>query len=158
MGNLFDLIFENFWVVLILFGIVSSMLGGDKKQQKRKPYSETTQMPTMTPAKRAEHKQVPRQQHRAKKVQEVAAKAQSYEQVKEELSTAQAYLAEKAAMIQKQKQAEQMPRKPQGLKTPVADSKVTQGTFSQNEVVNGIIMAEILGAPRAKKPYSGLRR
>ena len=154
MENLFDLIFDNFWIVLILFGIVSSMFGGDKKKQKSKPFSETTRMPTMT--QQTEHKQVPQQQRHAKKVQEAAASVKNNQQVKEELSTAQAYLAEKAAMMQKQ--AERLPKKSQDVKSPVTDSQVTKGTFSQNEVVNGIIMAEILGAPRAKKPYSQSRR
>ena len=156
MENLLDLIFENFWVVIILFGIVSSLFGGDKKQQNKKPYSETTQMPTITPAKQAEPKQMPQQQHHAKKVQEAAVRVQNKQRVKEELSTAQTYLAEKAAMMNKE--TEQLPRKSRDLNRQLADEKVTQGTFSQNEIVNGIIMAEILGAPRAKKPYSGVRR
>ena len=155
MENLFDLISENFWVIIILFGIVSSFFGGDKKQPSKKPYSETTQMPTMTP-KRPEYKQMPQQQHHAKKVQDAAARVQDKQQVKEELSAAQAYLAQKAAMMNKQ--SEQLPRKPLDLNQQLADEKVTKGTFSQNEIVNGIIMAEILGAPRAKKPYSGARR
>ena len=156
MENLLDLIFENFWVVIILFGIVSSLFGGDKKQQNKKPYSETTQMPTITPAKQAEPKQVPQQQHHAKKVEEAAVRVQNKQQVKEEFSTVQAYLAEKAAMMNKE--TEQLPRKSRDLNRQLADEKVTQGTFSQNEIVNGIIMAEILGAPRAKKSYSGVRR
>ena len=155
MGNIFDLIFENFWVAIILFGIVSSLFGGDKKQQNKKPYSETTLVPAITPAK-PEHKPMPQQQRYAKKVQETTAEVPYEQQVKEELSTARAYNAEKAAM--KNKEREQLPRKSHNYNRPLVDEKVTQGTFSQNEIVNGIIMSEILGAPRAKKPYSRARR
>ncbi|MGN1387577.1 MAG: hypothetical protein ACI4XS_13340 [Bacillus sp. (in: firmicutes)] len=155
MEHLFNLIFDNLWIVIILFGIVSSLFGGDKKQRKQKPFSETTRMPTMTQAKPAEQKQV-LQKQAAKKIQDAAAKVKESQPAKEELSSAQAYLAEKAALLQKQ--SERLPQKTLDISKPVSAEKKTQGTFSQNEVVNGIIMAEILGAPRAKKPYARSRR
>ncbi|MBD3109729.1 cell envelope integrity protein TolA [Bacillus sp. AGMB 02131] len=154
MEHLFNLIFDNLWVVIILLGLVSSLFGGDKKQQKKKPFSETTQMPTMTRSQQPKMEQKPQQ---VKKVQEVAAKSLNKDSVKEELSAAQTYLAERAAMLQ-QKQKEMPARKPLETHQRTEKEAVARGTFSQNEVVNGVIMAEILGAPRAKKPYSQSRR
>ena len=154
MEHLFNLIFDNLWVVIILLGLVSSLFGGDKKQQKKKPFSETTQMPTMTRSQQPKMEQKPQQ---VKKVQEVAGKSLNKDSVKEELSAAQTYLAERAAMLQQKKK--QMPaRKPLETHQRTEKEAVARGTFSQNEVVNGVIMAEILGAPRAKKPYSQSRR
>jgi len=158
MESLFDLIFENFWVLLILFGIVSSLFGGDKKKQKQKPYSETTQMPTMTPTILTESKKVLQRQNDEKKVKEIAAAVipENTQQVKEELPTAYNYLTEKQAKLQRQ--SEPMRKKTPDLQVQKVDEKATRGTFSQDEVVNGLIMAEILGPPRAKKPHARSRR
>jgi len=152
MSNLIDFVFENIGFVIVLIGIAASLMGGDSKKKDQKKFPETTQMPTsFEKAKPVIKKVVTESRKAAETVTPKQAQKTILTQVEQDYKSSMDRLAQQQVKLERQarqiKQDSLLPAKRHG-ELP---------TYSNNKVVNGIIMAEVLGAPRSKKPFSGRR-
>ena len=152
MDNLFDFIFSNLWIFIILFGVFSSFFGGDKKKEPKKHRPELD-LPTM---RQEEHKEVRREVKPAEVKRPLPKVKPSIQEektvVSEQLRYSQEQLARQAAQIEEKvstiKKSQEVQQK-SGKPLPSLQQK--------NNLVNGIVMAEILGPPRAKKPMHQMK-
>ena len=152
MENLFDFVFSNLWIFIILFGVFSSLLGGDKKKEQKKHRPELD-LPTMRQEKHREVRQevkpaeverpLPKMKSSIQEEKPVVSEQFRYSQ--EQLARQAARIEEKVATIKKSQEVQQKSVKP----LPSLQQKTN--------LVNGIVMAEILGPPRAKKPMHKMK-
>ena len=147
MESLFDFIFSNLWILVIAFGVISSLFGGDKKK-KAKEYRPQLDIPSMRQERYPEPKQEAQPVEVSTLVQEDKPKVQKETTMTvEQLRYMQERLARQAADVDKKVTAIQQSTtasKKQGGALPFYNKK--------SKLVNGIVMAEILGPPRAKRP------
>ncbi|MBA9025480.1 MULTISPECIES: hypothetical protein [Bacillaceae] len=161
MESLFDWIFGNIWVIAIIFGIISSMFS-KKKATQRDPKS------TGTPTTPINQKPV-REQNLPKHDQSKTIR-QFYEEAKKamepsrpdtlEIETdtkpnAEVWLKEQELKQQEAERKRQIQLKEDlAVRKEISDDSSpvyqTNFTISQQKVLDGIIMAEVLGPPRAK--------
>lgn len=146
MESLFDFIFSNIWLLVIVFGVISSLFGGDKKK-KGKEHRPQLDIPTMRTEKYDEPKQKAQPVEMSIPVQEDKPKEQKETTMAEEqLRYMQERLARQAADVDKKVIAIQ-----QSATTSRKQGGVLPSYSQKSKLVNGIVMAEILGPPRAKK-------
>ena len=157
MSNLIDFVFENIGFVIVLIGIAASLMGGgENKKKNQKKFPETTQMPTTFEKAKPV---VKRAITESKKVVETVAPKRDYQQprattmekVEQDYNSTLERLSKQKNQLEKQ--VKQIKHNP----TSHAKRHGELPTYSNNKLVNGIIMAEVLGAPRSKKPFSRRR-
>lgn len=169
MESLFDLIFGNIWFIVIIIGIVSSMFK-KKKEQQSEP--KRTGTPT-TPINQKPVREQSRPRHEptktirqfyeeAKKAMEPPVPA-ALEIEPEAKPAAEVWAKEQELQQQAAERTRKMqPKSISAVGNEISDhnSPVYQTTFeiNQQKVLDGIIMAEVLGLPRAKNRRRSGRR
>lgn len=162
--SIFNLLTENPFIFVILIGVISTLFGRDKETKKeQKP---PQQRPHRAPTNQAEREKEQRnmstlertkkmlEDASAKKVKEVvsSSKVKAHE-VESELSREYDNYLQKRSMLENQ--AAEMEIQVTSIKQAARNTKQVHElkAFSKNKLVDGIIMSEILGPPRAKKPF-----
>ncbi|WP_108669604.1 hypothetical protein [Peribacillus acanthi] len=149
MGDLIEVLTSNPFIIIILIGFISSLF----KRFKATPESpDKNPRPTKIPEisiedyfpaqpKPAESKKELSSYHQdvLKKLKE---KTQAEIEKKEDLS-----LDVEPTMIKNEHTTKQL------LKTPLMNEVQPQLHFSRKKLVEGIILSEVLGPPRSKKPF-----
>ncbi|MFJ5621432.1 hypothetical protein ACIQD3_01620 [Peribacillus loiseleuriae] len=169
MESLFDLIFKNIWVIAIIIGIVSRMFK-TKKEKQGEP--KRTGTPTTPINQKPVHEQNRPRHERTKTIR------QFYEEAKKSMesprpaaleiehevkSAAEVWAKEQELQQQESERTRKMqPKSISAAGNEISDhnSPVYQTNFeiTQQKVIDGIIMAEVLGPPRAKnRPRLGRR-
>ncbi|MGG3943450.1 hypothetical protein ABEV54_18645 [Peribacillus psychrosaccharolyticus] len=160
MEVLIDFFIRNPWLLIIVIGIVTS-LSGKKKKPEQEQTPNRPARPQQQPTVREVYRQAMQEMTEASKppVDEASML------MEEELARNQEHKAEleRAKLYQKkQKQLERIKAAKPVL--PIEDNSSpiynTNLQFDQQRLVDGIIMSEVLGQPRARKNMyrSGVRR
>ena len=155
--NLIDFILDNAFLLVIILGAISSVLGKSSKKEADSLPERQKQRPTVTQTLKdyqRKYEETIEQSKRAmgdyglpetpRETMQQAAEA--------EISSAMDEYLEKQEELRRK--AEAMERKIDRIKhvpsgVPAKPKKM--GTFSKNPVVNGLIMAEVLGPPKSKR-------
>ena len=157
MENLFDLIFSNLWILVIIFGALSSMLGGENKKKKQQ-HRPVLDLPTMRTDKKDEPQTKmkttsPKPEENTSRVPDMYSTAPKEPSILEEqLRQRQEMWAKQAAAASAVKTVAR-----QGEEHPASEKTSELPSYSKNKLVTGIIMAEVLGPPRAKRPLTKRR-
>lgn len=152
-------LFENPLLIIIILAAISSALKKGKSVEEKRQSSQPARerKPLQEPRSMA----FPKQQPSNRSVRSETSKAEKqFSQKRKQIENRMAVLkeqelelAEKAERIKKVEhvQTERQERR--------ATSKVAHSIqLDKESMVNGIILSEILGAPRAKKPHRSLHR
>ncbi|MCA0970038.1 hypothetical protein LCM20_05510 [Halobacillus litoralis] len=158
MESLIELIFNNIFIIAIAIGGIISWLGRVTGNEDEK---ETTRMPSgpvhdeslepMTPVEASpppEKKGEDRLKEYYEKKQETLEKAKSYE-----IGGGSSYETPNRDIHTMERIVPKKPKKTNKHAVPSAHSFKTKD-WDQKKLAEGIVMAEILGPPRAHKPHS----
>lgn len=160
MEVLIDFFVRNIWLLIIVFGIISS-LSGKKKKPDQEQVPNRPARPQQRPTVREVYRQAMQEMTEASKppVDEASTL------MEEELARNQEHKAELERAKLYQKKQQQLDRiqaaKPvlsiEDNSSPIYNTNLQ---FNQQRLVDGIIMSEVLGPPRARKNMyrSGVRR
>lgn len=172
MEQLIDLIFENPFLLVIILGALFSLFGGKKKeeqQEQRQRQNQRTgsqqqrQQQSQQPMRTKSNPSQPRQQVK-KKTQEKRAPQLSIE---EQRARQMARFASNHVTEHHSAEAdEKLVRADERRKTEIQnltssyDQKRFKKEFKQGltreGLINSVIMAEVLGSPRARNPYESI--
>lgn len=161
MESLFDLIFGNIWVIAIIIGVITSMFSKKKDKQGEPKRTGTPTTPVNQKPVREQNQPRHDQAKTIRQFYEEAKKAMEPPRpAVEEIEHEAKPTAEVWAKEQELKQQEAERKRKIQLKEDLAVRKEitddnspvyqTNFTISQQKVLDGIIMAEVLGPPRAK--------
>ena len=169
MESLIDVILGNLWLVIIVIGVISSMFGKKRspdQQPQNSPRSAVPSAETRGQPKRMTMKEVYRQavQEIEKQLDPSGGAEGSKTEIQEAASKAEA-AAERAeeqrkTFEKKRKQAEAA--RTQQLSRPAIGDEdspiyVKDLQVSRERLAEGMILSEILGPPRSKKPHRSRR-
>ncbi|KMY50846.1 hypothetical protein [Peribacillus loiseleuriae] len=168
MESLFDLIFGNIWVIAIIIGIVSSMFKKKKEKQSEPkrtgtPTAPINQKPVREQNPRYERTKTIRQFYEEAKKSMEAPRPAALETEHEAKPATEVWAKEQELKKQESERTRKMqPKSVSAVRNEISDhnSPVYQTNFeiTQQKVMDGIIMAEVLGPPRAKnRPRLGRR-
>ena len=166
MGDLIQFFLSNPFLLIILIGVVTSMLGRKKQPQQNNPNN--------PPKKRWQdvmqelQGEMPQKEQRKTPVPEPVKKVekhvvQSAELVDETKAQAEKRIAELRRLQQKyeQERVEQKEKADQ-ITSAISDTSSPvyhKGpSFNKKQLIDGIIMSEVLGPPRAKRSLQRSRR
>jgi hypothetical protein len=153
MESLIEFIFANiFWVVILVFGLISNFIkksnGENKKENKP-----STIGPVSKPS--VFEKRLGRQENPKREVYQKAKQAQiTPGDIQNDIKTK---AEEKMAELNKQKEYDEKQRdiqvkRAESIKKTYSND-MPQVKMDQQKVIDGLIMSEVLGPPRSKKPY-----
>ncbi|WP_419893777.1 hypothetical protein [Oceanobacillus kimchii] len=159
-----DWIFENLFLVFVIISGIIAVLGDGKKknqeEQKRKtpPQKQSNSAPRTTQRQPRAEREVYAEQKRptisAGNIQE-----QQQEQMKR-IANKYSAQVQNVEDLEKKDTSTILPtnkNENQGISQQEMKRRVTSN-LSAEGLVNGIIMSEVLGSPRAKKPYRSVIR
>lgn len=159
-----DWIFENLFLVLVIISGIIAVLGDGKKknqeEQKRKtpPQKQSNSAPRTTQRQPRAERKVYTEQERptmsAGNIQE-----QQQEQMKR-IANKYSAQVQNVEDLDKKDTSTVLPANKddnQGISQQEMKRRVTSN-LSAEGLVNGVIMSEVLGSPRAKKPYRSVVR
>ncbi|WP_042345821.1 hypothetical protein [Bacillus massiliigorillae] len=170
---------ENIFFLFIILGIVSSLFGKEKKDKPKhkRPEFDPTPRPTAQPVQKRKVKEIkqvledlnaPKMKEvkqaledlNPKKVKELVSSATHVKpDVEQEISNSYQELLEQQAKWEKQAAALEAKANAIKQSNPSAiQSNNGLNAFHKNELVNGMIMSEVLGPPRCKKPLQRLKK
>lgn len=161
MEVLIDFFVRNIWLLIIVIGIISSLSGKKKKpEQEQEQGPNRPARPQQRPTVREVYRQAMQEITEASKPQVDEASTL----MEEEFSRNQEQKAEleRAKLYQKKQQLERIKAAKPVVSIEDNSSPIynTNLQFDQQRLVDGIIMSEVLGPPRARKNMnrSGVRR
>lgn len=146
-------------IIIALISLFFRKKGGGQPE-KRHPQKRTIQFPAHHDKVDDEYEQYPRPAHSFPSTQ--LAKAKSLKEAADTmLSRAQPAFEEKKAEVDKQldelkKEEERFRARAKTIQKQAEHTEVKKNEllqFHQEDIIKGIVMAEVLGPPRAKKPY-----
>ncbi|MGM9924822.1 MAG: hypothetical protein ACI35R_11300 [Bacillus sp. (in: firmicutes)] len=143
---------ENIFFLVVIGGIISSLFGKEKKDTKpKRPEYKPTPTPMSQPVQKRKVKEVKQTWEEAvpEKVKEVVHTAAAEAQ---EVVVSQTHKELLKQQEKWRKQAAQYEAKANAIKR--AEHVSGNAGFSKEELLTGIIMSEVLGPPRAKKPFA----
>ena len=163
MGDLIEFLFQNPFLLIILIGIISSVLGKRKPKdrqaadasQPKKKWTEVMQeyQGQSRPEPKAERPKQPiRQAVQASAKQSEETKSEAEKRIAELRRLQQKYDRER---VQHKEKAERIAGEIASEASPVYN---TAPSFGKKELIDGIVMAEILGPTRAKRNLKNSRR
>ncbi len=162
MDGLIDLILENpLFLVILIGGIISLLKGKSEKVEGSEP---TTNRPK--PAQAENTFERSRQRERARSAEKVVTEPISSKSI-EELREEQMLRFAGQVDYDEDQQEKDIRRAADSIKKEIGHEKVTnksekvfKNNFNQSltkkGLVNSVIMAEVLGAPRARRPYQSV--
>jgi len=158
-----DWILENIFIIIVIIsGIIGFFNSNDDKDQKKQQKRPVPSKPRQSTNERTRQPRAESKVYRDEPIKSPVISASIEEQQKAQMDR----LATKYSSLSESKIGElsnQVFSKSQ-LKEPIKDSQVRQERMKKQVVknlgakglVNGIIMSEVLGPPRAKKPYQSV--
>lgn len=167
MGDLIQFFLSNPFLLIILIGVVTSMLGRKKQQEqknnpnnppKRKWQDVMQELQGEMPQKEQRKAPVPTTVNKAEK-----RVVQSAEIVDETKSQAEKRIAELRRLQQKYEQERvEQKTKADDMISAISDNSspvyLKGPSFGKKQLIDGIIMSEVLGSPRAKRSLQRSRR
>ncbi|MGE1102466.1 hypothetical protein [Peribacillus simplex] len=166
MGDFIDFFLKNPFLIIVLIGILTSMLGKKKQQQQNDPNTPPKKKWQEVMRELQGEMQQGNQQQRpapapVRKVEQQA--AQAVEVIDETTNDANKRIAELRRIQQKYDQ-ERLYQKAKADKITSAISDNSSPvyrkgpSFGKKQLIDGIIMSEVLGPPRAKRSLQRSRR
>lgn len=169
MEHIIDLIFDNFLIVAVIVGGLLKFLSGDSKQaeeNRKKPHERSKNIPRPTPTPSG-GKYIPPQAKKvvtksAPNIESMSIEEQQQEQLERLAGQLKSDLSKTLHDVKSTKDATPLPlqlnksvknnvnRKQKPIK------KVLRTKLSRDGLMESIIMAEVLGSPRATKPYQSV--
>lgn len=159
MNGLIDLILENpFFLIILIGGIISLLKGKSEKVEEDQP---ATNRPKTAQAENPFERSRQRERTRsAEKVRTEPISSKSIEELREEQMmrfSGQVDSEEDQEEKDTDKVSDRVRKEVVGKKITNRHKKEFRNDFNQSltkkGLVNSVIMAEVLGAPRARKPY-----
>ncbi len=155
--NLIDFILDNAFLLVIILGAISSFLGkGSKKADDPLP-ERPKQRPTVTQTLKDYQRKYEETIEQSKRTlsdfgNPEASRDTVQEAAEAEISSAMDdYLEKQEELRRKAEAMEQKIGRFKNVSSGSSADRKTMGAFSKNPVVNGLIMAEVLGPPRSKQ-------
>ncbi|MFE4812265.1 hypothetical protein ACFQ9Y_13985 [Peribacillus simplex] len=166
MGDFIDFFLKNPFLIIVLIGILSSMLGKKKLQQQNDPNTPPKKkwQEVMRELQGEMQQGNPPQRPAPAPVRKVEQQAaQAVEVIDETTNDANKRIAELRRLQQKYDQERLYQKaKADQLTSTISDNKspvYRQGpSFGKKQLIDGIIMSEVLGPPRAKRSLQRSRR
>lgn len=173
MQSLIDLITSNLWIILILFGVISGLFGKKKKPDQQSRPTLPTKAGTRQPVNQG---RTQRQEQPARNIREVYQQAKRAIQDEAKAIRSQAEpvqhevkvnLEDEKAALHQQREKHRVEKVEQTESSALmqrtisdANSPVYQPSLHMNnqKLIDGMIMSEILGPPRAKQKRRTGRR
>lgn len=162
MDSIFDLIeglFSNFYIVIVIIaGIIGLFKSNTEKQKQEQRKTQTNPRPTATPSGANQRKPERVRATRAEQQQTISMKTIEEQQEEQMKRLAGKYNANAKQAVDTSHTAfkgENSLREPEKHTSENHNQlkKQMRNNLGRKGLINGIIMAEVIGSPRAKKPY-----
>ncbi|MBM7597926.1 hypothetical protein JOC34_000283 [Virgibacillus halotolerans] len=171
-----DWIFDNFFIVIVIIaGIYGFLKDKTEKQKQQQRKSQNNQRPTATPSGTPRPKQHHQQEHKQRQQPQENVRTTRSEQqqtvamktIEEQQKEQMKQFANKYKINAKQAGQEKAshkafiggrardPKQDQSH-TAVRFKKQMKNNLGRKGLINSIVMAEVMGPPRAKKPYKSI--
>jgi hypothetical protein len=152
MESLIEFISANlFWVVILVFGLISNIVKKSKPENK-KENKPSTIGPVSKPSEF--EKRLGRQENPVREVYQKAKQAQMTVDLQNDVK---AKAEDKMAELNNQKENDEKQRDIQAKRAgnikKTYSNDMPQIKMDQQRVIDGLIMSEVLGPPRSKKPH-----
>lgn len=160
-----DWIFENLFLIFVIISGIIAVLGDGKKknqeEQKKKtpPRKQSSSAPRTTQRQPRAERKVYTENDRPNMSAAGNIQEQQQEQMKR-IANKYSAQVQNVENLEKKDTSTVLPTKKddhQGISQQEMKRRVTSN-LSAEGLVNGVIMAEVLGSPRAKKPYRSVIR
>lgn len=158
--TLLDFLFDNPFLLIILIGIISSLLKKDKKEDRKKPRG------TLEPKPFVEGKRLPEPEifriPKEKPVQKVevprtkAIEKDYVNKKKEAEKRITALKEQQSKILEEERGSVATHNTPTHQKKAELSKSDTPMSFNEGNLIEGIIMSEVLGPPRSKRPHRSI--
>ena len=155
--NLIDFILDNAFLLVIILGAISSVLGKSSKKEGDSLPERQKQRPTVTQTLKDYQRKYEETIEQSKRAMgdyglPETPRETMQEAAEAEISSAMDEYLEKQEVLRRKAEAmEQKIGRIKHMPSGVRKKKKKMEVFSKNPVVNGLIMAEVIGPPKSKR-------
>ena len=155
--NLIDFILDNAFILVIILGAISSFLGKSSKKADDSLPERPKQRPTASQTLKDYQRRYEETIEQSKPTLGDSGTPEAFPETVREVAEAEIssamdnYLEEQEELRRKAEAMEQKIGRFKDASSGSSAHRKKMGAFSENPVVNGLIMAEVLGPPRSKQ-------